>query len=349
MKKYSNTQFIYFEVALPLPFYQTFTYKLSLEKYNKLKNKELIGRRVLVPFRKSGYTGIITEIHKESFSEIEDYEIKEIEELPDDKPLFTEKELNIAYNLSQYYIAPFGLTLYYFIPEGLRWKKKEGKWIKTFPESYIYTLGEIRKYENLSERQKELVELVSSLGEITELELIEQGFNKTTINSLVKKGILKKESFILKKEGKIQLKQQTVEKSIKVNKGLFYYGSDTAEKRLKTYINIINKLQQEGKSSLLIFPSIAHIKKAYEILSKEINNLYVYHDGINARENVRTWFELQEKEGSVLLTSYARILIPIKNLSFIVVEEEAADSYKTLRTPKFDVRRAVFEIYKEKN
>jgi len=77
---------IYVNVALPIPRFSLFTYKIPLELYENLENKELIGRRVLAPFRNYGLTGIIVEkFEKEHLKD--NIEIKEISSIPDKRAL----------------------------------------------------------------------------------------------------------------------------------------------------------------------------------------------------------------------------------------------------------------------
>ncbi len=342
-------QYIYIEVCLPLPFHQTFTYKIRKEVYNKLSDKELVGRRVLVPFRNIGYTGIVLEEFHEDFSVYEDYEIKEIEDIPDSVPVFTQKEINIAKNISDYYVAPLGITLHYFLPAGLRWKKVNGKWIKKSPENYVYYLI---KYDTkkLTAKQKELLEFIATNGEITEMEILETGFSKSTLQSLLKKGLVGKKSLVFYKQSERKISQDISGLfDIKLPKKPVYFGYTKAQDRIKKYIQLIHNLKKENKSVMIVFPSISQLQKSYEILSNYFDKVYAYHDGLSANENVKTWFLLKEKSPSILLTSYSGILMPIKDLALIILEEEGSDAYKTLRTPKFDTRRAVYEIYREKS
>lgn len=182
----------------------------------------------------------------------------------------------------------------------------------------------------------------------TELEILEAGFKKQTINSLLKKGLLKKENLVFKKE-KAVLKQTIEIPSTKIKKGLFNLSGKPIQERFVFYKRLISGYQKEGKSLIISFPNIISIQKAYEILNETFPNVYIYHDALPSKEKIKTWFKLQEKEGAVLITSYSGLLMPVKNLACLIIEEESSESYKVKRTPKFDTRRVAYEIFKEKD
>lgn len=94
------------EVALPLPLYQNFYYKIT----DELINLVCVGSRVVVPFRNKYLTGFVINILDDINTE---YEIKPIFDVLDIQPVLSDKQLSFFRFIADYYITPLGLVLDY--------------------------------------------------------------------------------------------------------------------------------------------------------------------------------------------------------------------------------------------
>jgi len=343
-----KSEYRYVEVAVPVSQFQTFTYKIKNEYIESLGNKELIGRRVLVPFRTSGFSGIITEVldKKPNIKNI-----REVEQLPDKEPVFSQQEINILKKISDYYISPIGLTIYYFLPEGLRWKKENGKWInKASQDMYIVpNVVSTTGIQKLSLRALELLEIILEKGEITKSEIKELGFSESPIKTLLKKNLIKIESYIYK-EPTLKQPVKIYKEEIQFEKDFYLYHSEKIKKRIETYLSIIESSIKKGKSVLIVFPNIKEITTFYEKIKPIFGDkAFIYHDSISNKENLKTWFQLKKLKGTITVGTYKSLLIPIKNLEVVIIEEEHSESYKSLRTPRFDARHVAYNVYQEKD
>ncbi|WP_457626118.1 primosomal protein N' family DNA-binding protein [Persephonella sp.] len=334
---------LFVEVALPVSLFMTFTYKLPPD----YSEKQLVGRRVLVPFRNTKMTGIITG----TSSSPEYKNIKQIESFPDEEPVFTQEYVRLIKEISEYYISPIGITAYYAMPEGLRWKynTKTGRWIKPVSEEKVYvpnivTLAGVQK---LSEKALKLLEFILENGEITKNQVKEYGFSESSLKTLLKKGYIKEEKFIFKEEKVIRNKKLFTQSP--VEKGIYIYSCEPAEKRLNRYIQISLKNIKEGRSTLIIFPNIRTIKEVYPELKKVFGDkLFVYFDLIPEKEKIKTWFNLKKLEGTLTIGTHPSLFIPVKNLSTVIIEEEYSEAYKNQRSPRYDARRVAAQIYRIK-
>jgi len=103
----------FFDVILPLPLNQFFTYKASEEEFDKAQ----IGARVAVPFGKSKvYTAILFKKHYQAPLH---YETKFIEGVLDDTPLVTLNQLKFWAWIANYYLCPIGDVMRAAIPSAL--------------------------------------------------------------------------------------------------------------------------------------------------------------------------------------------------------------------------------------
>jgi len=332
------------KVALPLPFFEEFLYSVPDNLINKLQ----IGKRALAPFRNTGYSGIITKVIS-SNDEILNFSVKDIEDIPDNFQIFTENELNIARKLADYYIAPLGLTLYSFIPAGLKWKKEKGIWKKFEYETKVYEIVK-EKAEKLTKKQKKLLEFIKKLQIPTEEEILEAGFSKNTIQSLIKKGVIKGKylDFEYKKKENTEFFSPLENSNVKLQNKLYIFSGKTSENRLREYLKLFSSLLKQKKSVIVVFPNIKSINYFYEEVSKYFPKVYTYFEGISQKKLIDTIKNLQ-KENGILITTFSGMLIPVKNLGLVIIEEEYANSYKTMKTPKMDIRRIAYEIHREKS
>lgn len=99
----------YCEIALPVPLRSTFTYAIP----QHLSNADLVGSRVVVPFRNRAMIGVVVAVVA---SPSEGKKTKEIVELLDAVPALPPKLIELGTWVSRYYVAPIGETLRAMLP-----------------------------------------------------------------------------------------------------------------------------------------------------------------------------------------------------------------------------------------
>jgi len=336
-------------VALPIAFlFEKFIYKVDPNKWD-LNEEDLIGRRVIVPFNNTVHVGIITDIVTNKIDPDKiNFEIKEVLNIPDKYPVYTKEYIEIIEKLSDYYVSPVGMSLYYGMPDPLRLKGSDT--VKPLNPVYVPLVNNIDSVNIRSKRARELLNILISKGDLSLEEIKELGFTRKDIKYLLERGLIKEVDLYFKETGyslKSNWKIYSYGKDF-IKSGLFLYDDPDVERRFQRYINMIANLIYQGKSSLLIFPNIQSLKLAYERLKPIFGEkLYIYFDGLRSRDKVKTWFDLKNMKGLICIGTFSSVFIPIKNLSLIVVEEEYSNNYKMIRTPRFDIRRFCIEIYEK--
>jgi primosomal protein N' (replication factor Y) len=102
------------EVAVPIYVRQTFTYRLP----GDMASRAQPGCRALVPFGKKFLTAFIVDLHESLQSDVDESDIKDIEELLDESPIITPEILELTRWVSDYYFAPWGECLRAALPAG---------------------------------------------------------------------------------------------------------------------------------------------------------------------------------------------------------------------------------------
>lgn len=140
-----------FNIAIPIPGDKLFTYALDISD----KPEGYIGRRVYVPFGRKTYTGFVVEI----MTDKPEFSVKPVEEILDEKPIFSENLLKLCKWVAQYYKSSLGEVLKTAIPVGI------------LPESMIrihlkkeISLETMMQLHQKSSRKADLISVIQSLA-----------------------------------------------------------------------------------------------------------------------------------------------------------------------------------------
>jgi primosomal protein N' (replication factor Y) len=123
----------YCEVALPVPLRTTFTYAVP----GSFQKEDLVGRRVLVPFRNRAMVGVGLSV-SERAPEIA--RVKEISELLDPIPALPAKLIELGHWISRYYLAPIGETFRAMLPPEIELRHDREYWLADAGRAYLQGL-----------------------------------------------------------------------------------------------------------------------------------------------------------------------------------------------------------------
>ena len=98
---------VYCEVALPVPIDRVFTYAV---RESQLPHR---GARVIAPFRNEKLIGVVTALHAKAPA---DFQVRYLEAVLDEEPLLSDRLLELAEWMAQYYLAPLGEVLRGMLP-----------------------------------------------------------------------------------------------------------------------------------------------------------------------------------------------------------------------------------------
>ena len=168
----------YVDVLLPLPLANWYTYSLP----ESLEGQVQTGSRVIVPFgKKKFYTALVANVH---YCPPEGYEIKEVTEVLDTRPVLLPKQFRLWKWMASYYLCTMGDVYKAALPSGM---KLESETIVTANPDYEATTP-------LTPREQQVLDLLTQDPEqcITQLE---KRLNVTrnilpVINNLLAKGAI---------------------------------------------------------------------------------------------------------------------------------------------------------------
>lgn len=142
---------LFLEVILPLALPKTYTYAVPFELAESVK----IGHRVIVQFgKKKIYSAIVNSVHHQK---PEDYQPKLIEEIADEKPIVSLKQLKLWQWIADYYMCTMGEVMTAALPSALKLSSET---------IFLYNQGEDTDWQLLSDDAYLLAEALQANTEL---------------------------------------------------------------------------------------------------------------------------------------------------------------------------------------
>ena len=326
---------------------KTFDYEIPTD----LSDKVIVGSRVFVPFgnQKNLEEGIVVKI-----KEMSEYKVKEIKGLQ--KEQIKSEYISLAKWMSYRYFCNIAECLKLMLPPG-----RTTKDITKRVNEKTVNCFEINKSEdeikealdnNLirSEKQKNVLEYLLNNGKSTMSDI--QLFNDASlavVNSLVKKGFVRKEIEKVSRNPfvhKIGVKsvdlaltneQQLAYNSIK-NSGEYLLYGITGSGKTEIYLQLIEKMLKQGKSSIMLVPEISLTPQTIDRFIARFGEeeIAVLHSKLSTGERFDEWNKIKDGKAKIIIGARSAIFAPAQNLGLIVIDEEHDESYQSEASPRYD-------------
>lgn len=326
---------------------KTFDYEIPTD----LSDKVIVGSRVFVPFgnQKNLEEGIVVKI-----KEMSEYKVKEIKGLQ--KEQIKSEYISLAKWMSYRYFCNIAECLKLMLPPGRTakdiTKRVNEKTVNCFELNK--SEDEIREAldKNLirSEKQKNVLEYLLNNGKSTMSDI--QLFNDASlavVNSLVKKGFVRKEiekvsrnPFVHKigvksVDLKLTNEQQLAYISIK-NSGEYLLYGITGSGKTEIYLQLIEKMIKQGKSSIMLVPEISLTPQTIDRFIARFGEeeIAVLHSKLSTGERFDEWNKIKDGKAKIIIGARSAIFAPAQNLGLIVIDEEHDESYQSEASPRYD-------------
>ena len=311
---------------------KTFTYHIP----DGMNAKE--GMRALVPFGRRNIEGFIIRI----YDEVElDYEVKDIIQLVDEKPVLNEEMLELGKYISKKTLSPLTLSYQTMLPSGLKAKEKTNINKKIVKYLHVLKDGEFK-----GEKQKQVFNYVKKNNLVLKAEA--NKISSSAVKTLINNGYLEeveKEVYRLDEEVEVEKKhydlteeQAKVLESVKFDKFKPYllHGVTGSGKTL-VYIRLIEKVLKQGKEAILLVPEISLTPQVVDIFKKRFGKtIAILHSGLSNGEKYDEWRKIERKEVSIVIGARSAIFAPFTNLGIIIIDEEHSNTYKQDNVPRYN-------------
>jgi primosomal protein N' (replication factor Y) len=113
----------------------------------------------------------------------------------------------------------------------------------------------------------------------------------------------------------------------------------TGSGKTEVYLNAIDAVLAEGRSSLLLVPEIALTPAvAGQFFSRFGDRVAILHSAFSDSERSDQWRRIRAGSASVVVGTRSGVFAPVRHLGLIVVDEEHDQSYKQEETPRYNGR-----------
>ncbi len=117
------------------------------------------------------------------------------------------------------------------------------------------------------------------------------------------------------------------------------------EERLSLYVGLLRTLVKRHKGALLLLPQISSVEEAARALKDGLGlPLAILHSRLGTNRLGREWLRLWSGEAVIAVGSRVAVFAPVRDLSLIIVDEEADESYKSLQSVSYNARDVAFQL-----
>ncbi|MCV2518814.1 MAG: primosomal protein N' [Candidatus Lightella neohaematopini] len=316
-------------VALPIPIFKTFVYKVA----NHVN--PIIGTRVLVPFGKKNIIGIITDINVSSKLLINN--IKYVIYIFDTKSLFTTSLWYIIKWGSQYYHYPIGLALFSVLPKQI----KDGQLISNQLQTLVVTqLNKIAIEKNSFFTKEQKIILSTLINQPIYQNIIK--FSKKSIKLLKilhKKKLCKLYFNTLISKIWYKTYNKSLNKNVTDNSCNLFTSIDNFSvtvisnikdnDKIKIFLDIIKNILKYKKQILILVPEVVLVFKLLSLLKDQINlPIGIMHPNLNDKVKFNTWLNIWHNNIPIVIGTKCSLFIPFTKLGLIIVDDEHNILYK---------------------
>lgn len=325
-------------VALPVPLYQLFDYKLT--------EPAEIGARVRVPFGKREMIGIIIKIDQQTTFDSEN--LKSITAIIDVKNPFPQPIWQLLNWATSYYHFPIGEVIFHAMPVLLRQGRQA---IKDDIKQWQLTPQGQQIDLNLLSRTPKQKLLLSSFRNNC---LNEDEFSSNLYQELQKKQLIE---LVYQQPDNIcwQTNYSTNPTSIQLNDeqsnaietineqnkqfGVFLLDGITGSGKTEVYLNIIADVLSQGKQVLVLVPEIGLTPQTIKRFKQRFNApIDILHSGLTDKERLDVWLRSKEGENAIVVGTRSSLFTPFKDLGIIIIDEEHDSSYKQQEGWRYNAR-----------
>jgi len=294
------------------------------------------GMRVKVPFGHQELEGFVLKV-SDQFNG--DYEVKDIIEVIDDKPVINSEMLELGKYMSKKYLCSLISAYQTMLPAALKAKNgfKVNKKIVTY-------LQIDPNFIPKSDKEKQIKDLFLNEPVLKkDANKISAGIVKRLIDNNILKEVLKEEyrlnNHILTKDELPVLtdEQNKVLNEIKLNEFNSYllFGV-TGSGKTEVYMRLIAKAIEQKKQALVLVPEISLTPQLVNTFRHRFDRIAILHSALNDGEKYDEWRKIERHEVDIVIGARSAIFAPLDNIGIIIIDEEHSSTYKQENNPRYN-------------
>ena len=302
---------------------------------SELKEKLRIGHQVLIPFGRRNEIGYVIGFTDKA----EVAKVKDIINITSEYPLFTEKQVELAKWIAQYYYCFFISALRCVMPPGRKTSNFKPQSSKLKAQSSKSRLAGSRK--TLLSNNKEAGQIqTSNLNPSTASSKVEM----LGIDAEQRRGIKIQNRKKLTQEQERALEDIKAAVDISKPEKFLLYGI-TGSGKTEVYLQAIEHVLRIEKSAIVLVPEIGLTPQLIQRFRDRFqDHIAVLHSGFTLKQRNNEWQRLAAGQASIVLGTRSAIFAPVSNLGLIVIDEEYEITYKQEKNPRYHTREVAFRL-----
>ncbi len=341
------------EVALPVPLFRTFTYRVPAGMPWPLAP----GTRVVVPVRGRREVGI-------ALGEAEappGVALRDVLAVPEAEPALPGPLLATARWIAGYYAAPIGLTVRAMLPAALTAAATPSPAPRT--RRVVALAGELPSLlqrERLFARapqQRAVYELLEARGGSAPVEavLARVGCTARVVAAMARRGLVTVQDEAVARDpfasragvappATPSAAQRAATAAILAGapgQAFLLHGVTGSGKTL-VYIEVLREVvQRRGRTAIVLVPEIALTAQTVDRFRGAFgDDVAVLHSGLSDGERLDAWRALRRGERRIAVGARSALFAPLERVGAVIVDEEHEGSYKQAEAPRYHAREA---------
>lgn len=312
--------------------------------YRDKENIYEIGEQVLVQFgRKKISALILFEDNREEF----EYEVKDILGKIEGEISLPSTLIKLFLWMKSYYVVSMRDILTTAYPQNLKVKySKRCSWSED--------------YHSKNSEEKEVEVYLRKKSELT-YNTLSKHFDKRVIDNLIKNKAILLYNKVIKKKSKY-IEKEDVEKKdfaevnlndeqlcakdaiLKGREKFYLLKGITGSGKTEVYMKLIREALEKGQGSIFMVPEISLTPQMIKRIEKEFKGqVAMLHSRLTGAQRAEEWLSIYNGEKQVVLGVRSAVFAPVKNLKYIIIDEEHESSYKQDSNPRYDARYIAFK------
>ncbi|MCR5491737.1 MAG: primosomal protein N', partial [Bacilli bacterium] len=309
-----------------------------------------VGYRVIVGFgrqnRLMGFVARVSETNltQKELEEANGFRFDYIQSVVDREPLLNDELLQLADEVSKYYIAPKISVFQAMLPQSLKPSISALKGPKIAYEDYVEAIDVDE--EGLTDKQ------IESLRLIAKSEII---LKREAGTPAIVKALLKKEKIRIVKREKQRLHLEEYEKErphdlnleqlrayediLGAEQDVVLLQGVTGSGKTEVYLHLSEEYLKTGKNILMLVPEISLTPRMVEYFSRRFqSNVAILHSELTPAEKYDEYRRIAKGEARVVVGARSAVFAPLKDIGLIILDEEHVESYKQDGQPHYHAR-----------
>ena len=307
------------------------------------------GYRVLVKFNHQELVGYVIKVNetnktKKELEEELGFNIDEIVDVIDSSPLLNEDLMNLADQVSEYYLASKISVLQTMLPPSLSPRRSSLKAPKIAYDQYVV----IKDYDesDLTSTQIELLRLINKNAPVLKREIKQI----SVLNKLIeyhRVEIIKKEKRRLQipNYDRVNIPNLTIDQKKVVdefnnsNDQIYLLEGVTGSGKSEVYLHLSKQILEKGKSVLMLVPEISLTPMMMRnFISRFGEDVAILHSELTPAEKYDEYRKIASNKCKIVVGARSAIFAPLSNIGLIILDEEHVESYKQDVPPFYHAR-----------